>query len=117
MMKPQQKRFQNTNSPHIKQANGLFCNMDAPLQPTDHPSSCITAIYAKNKAGIECQCSLQIWNTHSETIPMSITLNLWILTSLTELNPAVVTLICPDEAPKSIKVEKTYSYSMSTTSL
>ena len=37
-----------------QRANGQFCNIDSPLQPLTNPPSCITAIYAKNKAGIEC---------------------------------------------------------------
>ena len=35
-----------------QQANGQFCKIDAPLQPLTKLPSCITAIYAKNKAGI-----------------------------------------------------------------
>ena len=69
-----------------QQAKGQFCNIDAPLQPLTNPPSCITAIYAKNKVGIEQRCSLQIRNTHSATIPTPITPNLWILTSATELD-------------------------------
>ena len=64
----------------FQQAYGQFCNIEAPLQPLANPPSCITAIYAKNKAGIAHQCSLQIRNTHSATIPTPITSNLWILT-------------------------------------
>ena len=89
-----------------KQANGQFCNTDTPFQPLANPTSCITTIYAKNKVWIECQCSLQIRNTHSVTIPTPITSNLWILTSATESNPAGITLIYPNKAPKSIKVAK-----------
>ena len=39
-------------------AKGQFCKIDVPLPP-----SCITAVYSKNKAEIEPQCSLQIRNT------------------------------------------------------
>ena len=87
-------------------ANGQFCKIDAPLQPLVNPPSCITAIYAKNKAGIECWCSLKIRNTHSTSIPTPIASNLWILTSGTELDPAWVTLICPDQAPKWITIQQ-----------
>ena len=83
------------------QANGQFCNIDAPLQPLANPPSCITTIYAKNKAGIEYQCSLS--NICNATILNPITSNLWILTSATKSDPAGITLICPDKAPKSIK--------------
>ena len=41
-----------------QQANWQFCSIDAPLQPLTNPPSCITAIYTKNNAGIECWCSL-----------------------------------------------------------
>ena len=65
-------------------ANGQFCNLDAPLQLLANPPTCITAVYAKNEVGSEQQCSLQVRNTHSSTIPTAITRNLWLLTSTTE---------------------------------
>ena len=75
--------------------------------PTTHqPTIIITVIYAKNKARIDLQCSLQIRNTCSTTIPTPITSNLWILTSTTELDSEGVTLICTIQVPKSIKVQK-----------
>ena len=89
-----------------QQVNGQFCKIEAPLQPVTNPPLCITAIYAKNKAGIDLQCSLQIRNTHSTTIPTPITSNLWILTSTAESDSEGITIICPDKAPKSIKVQK-----------
>ena len=49
---------------------------------------------------------LPIRNTNSATIPTPITSNLWILTSTTESDPEEITLICPDQAPKSNKVQK-----------
>ena len=73
---------------------------------THQPTIMHTAVYTKNKAGIEHQCSLQIRNTYSATIPTPITSNLWILTSAIELDPAEITLICPDQAPKSISIWK-----------
>ena len=36
-----------------QQANGQVCSINAPLQPLSNPPSFISAIYAKNKAGIE----------------------------------------------------------------
>ena len=89
-----------------QQANRQFCNTDTPLQPLANPPLCITAIYAKHKVGIECQCSLQIGNRHSATIPTPITSNLWILTSTSESDPAGITIIYPDKAENSIKVQK-----------
>ena len=87
-------------------ANGQFCKIDAPLQPLANLQSCIKAIYTMNKAGIECWCSLQKRNTQSATIPTPMTSYLWILTSVTESDPAGIILICPDQAPKLIKVQK-----------
>ena len=66
----------------FQKANGQFCNINAPLQPLANPPWSIAAIYAKNKAGIETRCSLQIRNTHSVSIPTSIAPNVWILTSV-----------------------------------
>ena len=80
--------------------------MDALLQPLANPPSYITAIYPKNKAGIECQYSLQIRNTYSVTFPTPIASNLWILTFSTELDPARVSLISPGQAPKLIKIQQ-----------
>ena len=84
-------------------ANGQFCSINAPLQQPANPPSCIAAIYAKNKAGIEKRCSLQIKNTNSATIPTPIVPNVWLLT----LAPTVVLtgIICPDEAPRFIKTQ------------
>ena len=62
-----------------QQANGQFCSINAPLQPLANPPSGITAIYAKNKAGIEKRCSLQIRNMDSTTIPILIAPNVCIL--------------------------------------
>ena len=54
----------------------ISAKLDAPFQPLANPPSCITAIYTTNKAGIECQYSVQIRNTHSATIPTPMTSNL-----------------------------------------
>ena len=52
-----------------QQANWQFWSINTPLHPVAKPSSCIAAIYAKNKTGIEKKCSLQIRNMDSATIP------------------------------------------------
>ena len=36
-----------------QKTNGQFCSINAPLQPLANPPSCMTGMYAKNKAGIE----------------------------------------------------------------
>ena len=88
--------------------NGQFCKIEAPFQPLSNPLSCITAIYIKNKVGIDLWCSLQIRNTCSTTIPIPtpIASNLWILTSAPESDSEGITLICPNQAPTSIKGQK-----------
>ena len=45
--------------------NRQFCNIDTPLQPLTNPTSCITAIYTKNKAGIEHWCCLYKLGIHA----------------------------------------------------
>ena len=64
-----------------QKANRQFCSSNAPFQPLTNPPSCIAAIYAKNKAGIEKRCSLQIRNANSVSLPTSIAPNVWIVTS------------------------------------
>ena len=63
------------------QPNRQFCSITTPLQPLSNPPSCISATYAKNKAGIEKGCDLQMRNTNSTTIPTSIPPNVWMLAS------------------------------------
>ena len=88
-----------------KKANGQFCKINSPLQPLANPPSCITAIYAKNKAGIETRCSLQIWNANGVSIPTSKVPNVWILTSVPSAVSMGITLICPEKAPRFIKMQ------------
>ena len=72
--------------------------------PTQHHASWLST--PRKKAGIAHQCSLQIGNACSTTIPTPITSNLWIVTSTTESDPAGLTLIYPDQAPNSIKTRQ-----------
>ena len=89
-----------------QQANGQFCSINTPIQPLANPPSCITAIYAMNKAGIQkIICSLQIRNTNSATIPTPIAPNLWILTSAPQMASTGIMLICPYEASRFIKTQ------------
>ena len=46
-----------------QQANRQFCHISTPFQPLANPPTCITALYAKNKASITSKCSLQLWKT------------------------------------------------------
>ena len=92
--------------PTCQWANGQFCKVEAPLQPLANPPSCIPAIYANNKARIDFQCSLQIRNICSTTIPTPILSNPWVSTSTPESGSERITLICPSQAPTSNKVQR-----------
>ena len=71
--------------------------------PIHHP--CITAIYTKNKAGIETRCSLQIGNTNSATTPTPIAPNVWILTPAPTVVLTGKMIICPEQAPRFSKTQ------------
>ena len=88
-----------------QQANRQFCSINTPLQPLANPPSCIAAIYAKSKAGIEKRCLLKIRNTNSATIPTPIAPNVWILTSAPMVVSTGIMIICPDEAQRFIKTQ------------
>ena len=88
-----------------QKANGQFCSMNTPLQPLANPPSCITAIYTKNKVGIEKRCSLQIRNTDSAAIPTPIAPNMSILTSAPTTKSTEITIICLEEAPRFLKTQ------------
>ena len=88
-----------------QQPNRQFCSINTPLQPLANPPTCIAAINAKNKAGIEKRCSLQIRNINSATIPTPIAPNVWILTSPPTVVSTGIALICPDEAPRFIETQ------------
>ena len=88
-----------------QKANRQFCNIHAPHQPLANPPSCITAIYAKIKTGIDMRCSLQIRKANSVSIPTSIAPNVWILTSAPTAVSTGITLICPEEEPRFIKTQ------------
>ena len=88
-----------------QKANGQFCSINEPLQSLANPPSCIISIYAKNKAGIEKRCWLQIRNTNSATIPTTIPPNVWILTSAPTVVSTGITIICPEEAPRFVKTQ------------
>ena len=88
-----------------QQESRQFCSINAPLQPLANPPSCIAAIYAKNKAGIEKQCLLQIRNMNSFTIPTLIAPYVWILISAPTVLLTGIMIICPDEVPRFIKTQ------------
>ena len=82
-----------------QKANRQFCSLNTPLQPLVNLPTCIAALYAKDKAGIEKRCSLQIRKANSVSIPTLIVPNVWILTSAPTAVSMEIMLICPDEAP------------------
>ena len=87
-----------------QKANRQFCSINAPFQPLANPPSCITAIYAKNKAGIENRCSLQIKNDNCVCIPTPTVPNVWILTSAPTAVSTGIMLICPEAASRFTKI-------------
>ena len=85
-----------------QKANGQFCNLYTPLLPLANPPTCVSALYAKDKDSIQKRCSLQIRKVSNISIPASIALNVWIITSPTTAVPSRITLIYPEEAPRSV---------------
>ena len=89
-----------------QEANGQFCNIPTPFQPLANPPSCITALYTKNTASISTRCSLQIRKSLDVSMPSQLAPNVWILTTAPSAVTTTVTLICPGETMKFIKVKK-----------
>ena len=83
-------------------ANGQFCKLNTVLLPLANPPTCVSALYAKDKASIQKRSSLQIRKASSISIPTSIAPNIWIMTSPTTTMPPGITLIFPGEAPRSV---------------
>ena len=88
-----------------RQANGQFCSINPPLQTLANPPSCITAIYTEDKTGIEKWCSIHIKNLNSATIPAPMAPNVLIWSSAPTVVPTGLMSICPDEAPRFIKIQ------------
>ena len=84
-----------------QKVSGQFCNLNT-LLPLTNPPTCVSALYAKDKASIQKKCSLQIRKASSISILTSIAPNIWIITSQTAAVPSGITLICPGEAPRSV---------------
>ena len=88
------------------EVNGQFCNIPTPFQLLANPLSCITALYVKNTASISTRCSLQIRKSSDVSMPSQLAPNVWILTTAPSAETTTVTLICPWEMKKFIKVKK-----------
>ena len=90
---------------HIKicqKANRQFCKLNTHLLPLICPPTCVSALYAKDKASIQKRGSLQIKKASSGSIPTSIAPNVWIITLPSTAVPSGITLIFPGEAPRSV---------------
>ena len=96
-MKPRQWKFKT-----CQEANGQFCSLNMPLLPLANPPTCVSALYAKDKASIQKRCSLQIRKVNSISILTSVAPNVLIITSPTAAVPSGITLMCPGEAPRSV---------------
>ena len=101
MMKPVQYKYQKINSKHARRPTNNFCNLKTLLLPLANPPTCVSALYVMDKDSIWTRCSIQIRKTSSINIPTSIAPSAWIITSLTMEVPSGITLICPEEAPRS----------------
>ena len=85
-----------------QKSNGQFCSLITPLLPPANPTTCVSALYTKDKASIKKRCSIQIRKASSISIPPSIAPNVGIITSPTTAVPSGITLICPGGAPRTI---------------
>ena len=63
------------------ETNGQFCSITTPFQPLANPPSCVSALYARNPAGITSWCSLQMRKTCDVNLPTQISPDVWILTT------------------------------------
>ena len=70
-----QWKSQKTSSKHAKRPVDNFSSLNTPLLPLANPPTCVSALYAKDKASIQKRCSLQIGKTSSISIPTSIAPN------------------------------------------
>ena len=89
-----------------KQANGQFCHISMPFQPLANPTTCITMLYAKNKANIESKCSLQLQKASMTPLPTQITPDVWILATPISSPTATISLICPERPMEIIPAQR-----------
>ena len=61
-----------------QKANGQFCSLNTAPLSLINPPTCVSALYAKDKASIQKRCSLQIKKVSSINILTSIAPNVWI---------------------------------------
>ena len=87
-------------------ANGQFCSITTPFQPSANPPSCIAALYAKSTVDITSKCSLQIWKASNTNLPIQNAPDVWILTTPLAAPVNTMTLICPEKAMETIILQK-----------
>ena len=87
-----------------QQTNGQFCHISTPFQPLANPPTCITALYAKSKAGIASKCSLQLCKATTTALPTQIKPDVWILTAPVIAPVNTITLICPEKPMEMITI-------------
>ena len=87
-----------------QQANGQFCHISTPFQPLTNLPTCITALYAKSKAGIASKCSLQLHKTTTTALPTQITPDVWILTAPVIAPVNTIILICQEKPMEMIAI-------------
>ena len=89
-----------------QEVNRQFCTIPSPLQLLANPLYCITALYAKNTPCISTRCSLQVRKGSDVSMPSQLAPNVWILTTAPSAVTTTITLICPGETMKFMKVKK-----------
>ena len=87
-------------------ANGQFYSITIPFQPLANPPSCIAALYAKSKADIASQCSVQIHKASAINLPTQIAPDVWIPTTPVTAPMNTMTLICPAKPMETIPIQK-----------
>ena len=97
--------LQYTACQHV---NGQFCKINAPFQPLMNPTSCVTALYAKNNQAIREQCSLVISHMPHTYVPIAVTSNLWIIPSISQTQVSTMAVICPDRATSTVYLQQPF---------
>ena len=89
-----------------QEANSQFCSITIPFQPLANPPSRIAALYAKSTVDITSKCSLQIWKESITNLPTQMAPDVWILTTPLTAPANTMTLMCPEKAMETIRIQK-----------
>ena len=71
-----------------------------------NPPSCIAALYGKSTVDITSKCSLQIWKASVTNLATQIAPDVWLLTTPFAGPANTMTLIYPEKAMETIKIQK-----------